>query len=134
MRVLQVPNTCGRHCINGIGRSELPEVTAEEAIEEIHRIGARRMDAYRKLDVLENGLMNGGGLPEMFRGFADRPQERARRDRYAEVAQEIQAMRARLEDLRQRVPFDRIAEIDRYWDIEHTTSHSLLREMGRTPP
>ena len=92
------------------------------------------MEAYRTLDVLERGLTDGSGLPEAFRGFADRPQELARRARYAELAQEIQALRARLDELRQSVPFDRIAEIDRYWDIEHTTSHSLLRDMGRTPP
>jgi hypothetical protein len=90
--------------------------------------------AYRTLDVLERELLNGGGLPEAFRGFAARPQEIARRDRHAELAQEIQAFRGQLDTLRQSVPFERIAEIDRYWDVEHTTSHSLLREMGKTPP
>ena len=92
------------------------------------------MEAYRTLDVLERELLNGGGLPAAFRGFADRPQELARRDRHAELAQEILAHRVHLDTLRQAVPFERIAEIDHYWDIEHTTSHSLLREMGKTPP
>ena len=109
-------------------------MTAQEAIDEIHAVAARRVEAYRTLDVLERELLSGGGLPEAFRGFADRPQEIARRDRHAELAQEIQAFRAQLDMLRQSVPFERIAEIDRYWDIEHTTSHSLLREMGKTPP
>ena len=27
-----------------------------------------------------------------------------------------------MDTLRQSVPFERVAEIDRYWDIEHTTS------------
>ena len=92
------------------------------------------MEAYRTLDVLERELLNGGGLPEAFRGFADRPQELARRARYAELAEEIQALRAHLNELRQSVPFERVAEIDHYWDIEHTTSYSLLRDLGRTPP
>jgi len=109
-------------------------MTAQEAIDEIHSVAARRIEAYRTLDVLERELLSGGGLPEAFRGFADRPQELARRDRHAELAQDIQALRADLDKLRQSVPFERITEIDRYWDIEHTTSHSLLREMGRTPP
>jgi len=38
--------------------------------------------------------MDGGGLPEAFRGFAHRPQELARRGRHAELAEEIQALRA----------------------------------------
>jgi len=109
-------------------------MTAQEAIDEIHTLAARRLEAYRTLDVLERELTDGGGLPSAFRGFAHRPQELARRDRYAELAQEIQALRARLNQLRENVPFERIAEIDHYWDIEHTTSHSLLREMGKTPP
>ena len=109
-------------------------MTAQEAIDEIHSVAARRMEAYRTLDVLERELVDGGGLPAAFRGFSDRPQELARRARHAELAQEIQALRAQLDTLRQSVPFERIAEIDHYWDIEHTTSHSLLREMGRTPP
>src|ERR1044071_951994 len=101
-------------------------MTAQEAIDEIHGVAARRMEAYRTLDVLERGLTDGSGLPAAFGGFADRPQELARRARYADLAQEIQPLRARLDELRQSVPFDRIAEIDRYWDIEHTTRHSLL--------
>ena len=109
-------------------------MTAQEAIDEIHSVATRRLEAYRTLDVLERGLMDGGGLPAAFRGFAHRPQELARRDRHAELTEEIQALRARLNQLRENVPFDRIAEIDHYWDIEHTTSHSLLREMGKTPP
>jgi hypothetical protein len=109
-------------------------MTAEEAIAEIHSVAARRIEAYRTLDVLERELMDGGGLPAAFRGFADRPQELARRDRHRELALEIQTLRALLEKLRQSVPFERVAEIDHYWDVEHTTSHSLLREMGRTPP
>ena len=109
-------------------------MTAQEAIDEIHRVAARRIEAYRTLDVLERELLNGGGLPAALRAFADRPQELARRDRHAEVAQEIQALRAHLDKLRQSVPFERVAEIDHYWDIEHTTSHSLLREMGKTEP
>ena len=109
-------------------------MTAQEAVDEIHRVAARRIEAYRTLDVLERELLNGGGLPAAFRGFADRPQELARRDRHAEAAQEIQALRVHLDKLRQSVPFERVAEIDQYWDIEHTTSHSILREMGRTPP
>jgi hypothetical protein len=109
-------------------------MTAQEAIDEIHTVAARRMEAYRILDVLERELLSGGGLPEAFRGFADRPQEIARRDRHAELVREIHAFRAQLDTLRQNVPFERIAEIDRYWDIDHTTSHSLLREMGKTPP
>ena len=109
-------------------------MTAQEAIDEIHGVAARRIEAYRTLDVLERELSDGGGLPPAFRGFADRPQELARRDRHRELAQEIQALRTRLDTLRQSVPFERVAEIDHYWDIEHTTSHSLLRDMGRTPP
>ena len=109
-------------------------MTAQEAVDEIHRVAARRIEAYRTLDVLERELLNGGGLPAAFRGFADRPQELARRDRHAEVAQDIQALRAHLDKLRQSVPFERVAEIDHYWDIEHSTSHSLLRQMGKTPP
>ena len=109
-------------------------MTAQEAVDEIHRLAAERMALYRTLDVLERELMDGGGLPPAFRGFADRPQEIARRDRHAELAQEIQALRARMDRLRQSVPIERLAEIDHYWDIEHTTSHSQLREMGRTPP
>ena len=109
-------------------------MTAQEAIDEIHSVAARRIEAYRTLDVLERELSDGGGLPPAFRGFADRPQELARRDRHRELAQEIQALRTRLDTLRQSVPFERVAEIDHYWDIEHTTSHSLLRDMGRTPP
>ena len=109
-------------------------MTSQEAIDEIHIVAARRMEAYRTLDVLERELLSGGGLPEAFRGFADRPQELARRARHAELALEIQALRAYLDKLRQSVPFEHVAEIDRYWDIEHTTSHSLLREMGKTPP
>jgi len=108
-------------------------MTAQEAIDEIHRVAARRMETYRTLDVLERKLLSGGDLPTAFRGFAHRPQELARRDRHAELAQEIQALRAHLDKLRQIVPFERVAEIDHYWDIDHTTSHSLLREMGRTP-
>lgn len=109
-------------------------MTAQEAIDEIHSVAARRMEAYHTLDVLEQALVDGGGLPDAFRGFADRPQEQARRDRHAEIAQEIQRLRTRLDQLRQSVPFERVGEIDHYWDIEHTTSHSLLRDMGRTPP
>ena len=109
-------------------------MTAQEAIDEIHSVAAHRIEAYRTLDVLERELSDGGGLPPAFRGFADRPQELARRDRHRELAQEIQALRTRLDTLRQSVPFERVAEIDHYWDIEHTTSHSLLRDMGRTPP
>jgi hypothetical protein len=108
-------------------------MTADEAIAEIHSVAARRIEAYRTLDVLERGLLDGDGLPAAFRGFADRPQELARRDRHAELAQEIQRLRVHLDTLRQSVPFERITEIDHYWDIDHTTSHSLLREMGRTP-
>jgi hypothetical protein len=110
------------------------EMTAQEAIDEIHRVAGRRMELYRTLDRLETELKDGGGLPEAFRGFSDRPQEIARRSRHAELAQEIQALRARLDELRHSVPFERIAEIDHYWNIEHTTSHSLLRDMGTTPP
>jgi len=109
-------------------------MTAQEAIDEIHSVAARRIEAYHTLDVLERELSDGGGLPPAFRGFADRPQELARRDRHRELAQEIQALRTHLDKLRQSVPFERVAEIDHYWDIEHTTSHSLLRDMGRTPP
>jgi hypothetical protein len=109
-------------------------MTADEAIAEIHRVAARRMEAYRTLDVLERHLEDGDGLPAAFRGFADRPQEQARRHRHVELAAEIQSCRTRLDELRRSVPFERIAEVDRYWDIEHTTSHSLLREMGKTPP
>ncbi len=109
-------------------------MTPREAIDEIHRVGARRLEAYRTLDVLEKELMDGGGLPPAFRGFADRPQELARRARHAELAQEIQALRSHLDRLRRSVPVESFAEIDHYWDIEHTTSHSQLREMGRTPP
>jgi predicted LPLAT superfamily acyltransferase len=109
-------------------------MTAQEAIDEIHSVAARRKALYRTLDVLETELKDGGGLPAAFRGFSDRPQEVARRTRHAELAQEIQALRARLDELRQSVPFERIAEIDHYWNIEHTTSHSLLRDMGNNPP
>jgi len=109
-------------------------MTAQEAIDHIHSAAAQRMDLYRTLDVLERELLDGGGLPPAFRGFANRPQDLARSDRHAELAQEIQALRAGMEKLRQSVPLDRLPEIDHYWDIEHTTSHSLLREMGRTPP
>jgi hypothetical protein len=109
-------------------------MTAQEAIDEIHALAARRLEAYRTLDLLERELMDGGGLPAAFRGFADRPQELARRARHAELALEIQALRVQMDTLRQSVPFERVAEIDRYWDIEHTTSHSLLRDMSRTPP
>ena len=109
-------------------------MTAQEAVDEIHRVAARRIEAYRTLDVLETALTDGGGLPEAFRGFADRPQELARRNRHAELAEEIQGLRTRLDQLRHSVPFERVAEIDHYWNIEHTTSHSLLREMGLTPP
>jgi hypothetical protein len=109
-------------------------MTGREAIDEIHRIAARRREAYRTLDVLERELADGGGLPPAFRGFADRPQEMARRDRHAELAQEIQALRTDMDRLRQAVPVESRTEIDHYWDIEHTTSHSQLREMGRTPP
>lgn len=109
-------------------------MTAQEAIDEIHRVAARRLELYRTLDVLERELTEGGGLPPAFRGFADRPQEMARRDRHAELALEIQALRVDMEKLRQHVPMERIGEIDRYWNIEHTTSHSQLREMGKTPP
>lgn len=109
-------------------------MTAQDAIDEIHRVAARRLELYRTLDVLERQLMDGGGLPAAFRGFADRPQEMARRDRHAELVQEIQGLRVEMETLRRHVPMERVAEIDRYWDIEHTTSHSQLREMGKTPP
>jgi hypothetical protein len=109
-------------------------MTAQEAIDEIHALAARRIEAYRTLDLLERELMDGGGLPAAFRGFADRPQELARRARHAQLALEIQALRVQMDTLRQSVPFERVAEIDRYWDIEHTTSHSLLRDMSRTPP
>jgi len=109
-------------------------MTPQEAIGEIHRVAARRLEAYRTLDVLERELMEGGGLPPAFRGFAERPQEIARRARHAELAQEIQTLRAEMDRLRQRVPVESRSEIDHYWDIEHTTSHSQLREMGRTPP
>lgn len=109
-------------------------MTSQEAIDEIHRVARHRAEAYRTLDVLERELIEGGGLPEAFRGFADRPQEMARRARHAELAQEIQGLRAEMDRLRQSVPIERQSEIDHYWDVEHTTSHSLLREMGRTPP
>jgi hypothetical protein len=109
-------------------------MTAEDAIAEIHEVAARRVAAYRTLDVLERAIVDGSGLPEAFRGFADRPQEQARRDRHAELAEEIQGLRTRLDQLRQHVPLERLSEIDHYWDVEHTTSHSLLRDMGRTPP
>jgi hypothetical protein len=109
-------------------------MTAQEAIDHIHRVAAQRRDLYRTLDVLERELLDGGGLPAAFRGFANRPQDIARRDRHAELAQEIHALRVRMDKLRQGVPIDRLSEIDHYWDIEHTTSHSQLREMGRTPP
>jgi hypothetical protein len=109
-------------------------MTVQETIDEIHRVAARRMELYRTLDLLETELTDGAGLPPAFRGFSDRPQEVARRTRHAELAQEIQALRVRLDQLRQSVPFERISEIDRYWDIAHTTSHSLLRDMGNTPP
>ena len=108
-------------------------MTAQEALGEIHRLAAQRAELYRTLDVLERGLMGGGGLPEAFRGFADRPQEIARRDRHAELSQEIQALRAAMDKLRQSVPVESRREIDHYWDVDHTTSHSQLREMGRTP-
>ena len=58
-----------------------------------------------------------GGLP----GLRPSPQELARRDRHAELAQEIQALRARLNELRQSVPFERVAEID------HLTGTSSTR-------
>ena len=109
-------------------------MTAQEALDEIHRLAALRREAYRALDVLERQLQDGGGLPPAFRGFADRPQEHARRERYAELAREIQDLRVQMERLRVNVPLDRIAEIERYWDVDHTTSHSQLRDMGRTPP
>ena len=109
-------------------------MTAQQAIDEIHSLAERRIEAYRTLDILERELLDGGGLPAAFRGFADRPQELARRERHAELALEIQALRVQMDTLRQSVPFERVTEIDRYWDIEHTTSRSLLREMGRTPP
>jgi hypothetical protein len=109
-------------------------MTAQEAIDAIHGVAAQRRDLYRTLDILERELLDGGGLPPAFRGFANRPQETSRRDRHGEIAQEIQALRARMDKLRQSVPVERFVEIDHYWDIEHTTSHSQLREMGRTPP
>lgn len=109
-------------------------MSPEEALDEIHRIAARRIDAFQTLDVLERELLDGGGLPEGFRGFADRPQEIARRERHAELAREIQALHTEMDRLRLRVPPERHAEINRYWDIDHTTSHSQLRDMGRTPP
>jgi hypothetical protein len=109
-------------------------MTAEEALDDIHRIAARRRDAYRTLDALERQLEDGGGLPPAFRGFGDRPQELARRERHAELAREIQDMRVQMETLRLRVPLARLAEIERYWDIHHTTSYSELRAMGMTPP
>ena len=109
-------------------------MTPQEAIDEIHTVARQRAEAYRTLDVLEQELLNGGGLPEAFRGFADRPQEMARRARHAELAPEIQSLRERMDKLRQGVPIERLPEIDHYWDVEHTTSHSLLREMDRTAP
>ena len=86
------------------------------------------------LDVLERQLEDGGGLPPAFRGFGDRPQETARRERHAELANEIQDLRTQMERLRVNVPLDRIAEVEHYWDVDHTTSHAQLRDMGRTPP
>lgn len=109
-------------------------MTAQEALDDIHRLAARRLEAYRTLDVLEQQLRDGGGLPPAFRGFGDRPQEQARRTRHAELAREIQDLRVQMEQLRVSVPLDRLPEIERYWDVDHTTSHSQLREMGRTPP
>jgi hypothetical protein len=106
----------------------------QEALDEIHRLAARRRQAYHALDVLERRLQDGGGLPPAFRGFGDRPQEQARRERHAELAREIQELRVQMERLRVNVPLDRIAEIERYRDVEHTTSHAELRDMGRTPP
>jgi hypothetical protein len=93
-------------------------MTPQEAIDEVHRVAARRLELYGTLDVLERELMDGGGLPPAFRGFADRPQEIARRQRHAELAQEIQALRAHMDRLRQRVPVESRPEIDHYWDIE----------------
>jgi hypothetical protein len=109
-------------------------VTPQDALDEIHRLAARRRQAYRALDVLERQLEDGGGLPPAFRGFGDRPQEQARRARHAELAREIQDLRVQMEQLRVNVPLDRIAEVERYWDVDHTTSHSQLRDMGRIPP
>ena len=109
-------------------------MAAQDALDEIHRLAARRRQAYRMLDELERQLQDGGGLPPAFRGFGDRPQEMARRERHAELAREIQELRVEMERLRVNVPLDRIAEVEHYWDVAHTTSHSQLREMGRTPP
>jgi hypothetical protein len=109
-------------------------MTPGEALDEIHRLAARRKEAYRALDVLERQLEGGGGLPPAFRGFGDRPQEMARRERHAELVREIQDLRVQMERLRVNVPLDRVAEIERYWDVDHTASHSQLRDMGRTPP
>jgi hypothetical protein len=39
-----------------------------------------------------------------------------------------------MDKLRQSLPIEARAEIDHYWNVEYTTSHSQLREMGRTPP
>ena len=61
-------------------------------IDEIHSVATGRLEAYRTPDVLERELMDGGGLPAAFRGFAHRPQELTRRDRHAELAQGIQAL------------------------------------------
>ena len=109
-------------------------MTAQEAIDDIHRVARRRLEAFRTLDILERELADGGGLPEAFRGFADRPQEIARRERHAELAREIQSLHTEMDRLRLAVPPARHDEINHYWDIDHTTSHSQLREMGRTPP
>ena len=110
-------------------------MTAQEAIDEIHSVAARRIEAYHTLDVLERELSDGGGLPPAFRGLRRSPAgARETRPPSRSLHWRFRLFVSHLDKLRQSVPFERVAEIDHYWDIEHTTSHSLLRDMGRTPP
>ncbi len=109
-------------------------MTADEAIAGIHDVAARRMEAYRharRPRACDRGRRRSCPAP-----FAASPiAPRSRRDAIGTPSSPtIQNLRTRLDQLRQQAPFERFSEIDHYWDVEHTTSHSLLRDMGRTPP
>ena len=107
------------------------QAAEDQLVNEIIRLGARKKDAYMRLDILEDQLFGDGVLISILLGLFPSAARKAKRAEFEKTQREIYALRGRMDELWDRVPPGRLNEVHHLWSVENTTSLSQLRESKK---
>lgn len=103
------------------------KVAEDQLVNEIIMLGARKKDAYLRLDELETQLFSNGSLMSILQGFFPSANRKTKLEEFENMQREIYALRGQMDELWKRVPSERLSEIHHLWSLENTTSLSQLR-------